>query len=257
VAHDLEKLEEARTRGTQWGVQVAAAVIPVVAAHGSAEVLRQALSDVNVEVQRLAEELAAREGQAVALVWREAAVEALRCELLAFDALCESGGKGPLGYAPRMAASVGRWSGDCNRRRVAIRVGAEPPSLAMGGLLSRESLKLRPRPNHVPAAGTLDSSRRVQFSGDGHGWASAVRTRELHDRTFSHTTKIGLGAGGVTAHPMEKVRSLPKVIALGKRGTHRGGNGDTPRGGRKRTWALALSERAAHAGHHERRRVPS
>ena len=68
---------------------MAAAVIPVVAAHGSAEVLRQALSDVNVEVQRLAEELAAREGQAVALVWREAAVEALRCELVAFDALCE------------------------------------------------------------------------------------------------------------------------------------------------------------------------
>ena len=68
---------------------MAAAVIPVVAAHGSAEVLRQALSDVNVEVQRLAEELAAREEQAVALVWRDAAVEALRCELVAFDALCE------------------------------------------------------------------------------------------------------------------------------------------------------------------------
>ena len=68
---------------------MASAVIPVVGAHSDTEVLKQALGDVNVEVQRLAEELAAREGQAVALVWREAAVEALRCELVAFDALCE------------------------------------------------------------------------------------------------------------------------------------------------------------------------
>ena len=83
-----DKLELARTRGRDWGRQVASAVIPVVGAHSDTEVLKQALGDVNVEVQRLAEELAAREGQAVALVWREAAVEALRCELVAFDALC-------------------------------------------------------------------------------------------------------------------------------------------------------------------------
>ena len=68
---------------------MASVIIPVIGAHGDPEVLRRALGDVNVEVQRLAEELAAREGQAVALVWREAAVEALRCELVAFDALCE------------------------------------------------------------------------------------------------------------------------------------------------------------------------
>ena len=68
---------------------MASVVIPLVGAHGDTDVLKRALGDVNVEVQRLAQELAAREGQAVALVWREAAVEALRCELVAFDALCE------------------------------------------------------------------------------------------------------------------------------------------------------------------------
>ena len=46
-------------------------------------------SGSSAETERLGEELAAREGQAVALVWRDAAVEALRCELVAFDALCE------------------------------------------------------------------------------------------------------------------------------------------------------------------------
>ena len=68
---------------------MASVIIPVIGTHGDTEVLKRALSDVNVEVQRLTEELAAREGQAVALVWRDAAVEALRCELVAFDALCE------------------------------------------------------------------------------------------------------------------------------------------------------------------------
>ena len=68
---------------------MASVIIPVIGAHGDTDVLRRALSDVNVEVQRLAEELAGREGQAVALVWREAAVETVRCELVAFDALCE------------------------------------------------------------------------------------------------------------------------------------------------------------------------
>ena len=49
-------------------------------------------SAVAAEIGRLGigkTELAGREGQAVALVWREAAVEALRCALVAFDALCE------------------------------------------------------------------------------------------------------------------------------------------------------------------------
>ena len=85
-----DKLEQARTRGTEWGRQIASVIIPLIGAHGDTDVLRRALGDVNVEVQRLAEELAAREGEAVALAWREAAVEALRCELVAFDALCEA-----------------------------------------------------------------------------------------------------------------------------------------------------------------------
>ena len=89
MAKDSETLEKARTRGAEWGKQVASVVIPVIAAHGSAEVLRRTLGDVNFEVQRRAEALAGREGQAVALVWREAAVAALRAELVAFDALCE------------------------------------------------------------------------------------------------------------------------------------------------------------------------
>ena len=89
MSDDSSDLEVARTRGTEWGRQMASVIIPVIGAHGDTEVLKRALGDVNAEVQRLAEELARREGQAVALAWRDAAVEGLRCELVAFDALCE------------------------------------------------------------------------------------------------------------------------------------------------------------------------
>jgi hypothetical protein len=52
-------------------------------------VFRGALHDVRREAEALASELATREGQAVAVTWREAAVAALRAELVAFDALAE------------------------------------------------------------------------------------------------------------------------------------------------------------------------
>ena len=89
MSENSERLETARTRGAQWGRHAASLVIPLIGADGSLEVFRGALQDLRREVEALASELAAREGQAVAVTWREAAVAALRAELVAFDALAE------------------------------------------------------------------------------------------------------------------------------------------------------------------------
>jgi polysaccharide deacetylase 2 family uncharacterized protein YibQ len=89
MAENSQRLETARTRGTAWGREAASLLIPLICADGSLDVFRGGLKDVRRELEALASELAAREGQAVAVTWREAAVAALRAELVAFDALAE------------------------------------------------------------------------------------------------------------------------------------------------------------------------
>lgn len=89
MSESSKRLETARARGAEWGRQAASLVIPLVGVDGSLEVFRGALQDLRRELEALASALAAREGQALAVTWRDAAIAALRAELVAFDALAE------------------------------------------------------------------------------------------------------------------------------------------------------------------------